>query len=413
MTTISRASEAMSELTTSGLPPTVGCRFTVEVAEEAFTVLVEEDRISTGPVDPAAAPHFTYSLDAEAWDRFCAEPPPRGYTSAQSVVATLDGAPIGGDLVTWAAHAAVVDRTLEALRTEVRGPRAERNQDPAPQLDALSPISGGYLTVQVSDVSRRLYFESAGTGQPVLCLHTAGADSRQFRYLMEDAELTSRFRFVAFDLPWHGRSDPPEDWATTRYALDTTTYADLVLAFSHALKLEQPVLMGCSMGGAIALYLASRHGDEFRGVLALEGGLGNPGRFVPWTNYAGVDHSQFLTSWVGGLIAPAAPSRPRELTLWGYAQSGPGVYQGDTAFYSRDFPKHSAGLEPATCPLWVFSGEYDYSATTDMSREAAMRLGGELVEMRGSGHFPMSEDPETFRSFVAPVLDSLLEGSRS
>jgi pimeloyl-ACP methyl ester carboxylesterase len=94
-------------------------------------------------------------------------------------------------------------------------------------------------------------------------------------------------------------------------------------------------------------------------------------------------------------------------TLWGYAQSGPGVYQGDTYFYSEDLPRYAGDLTPAACPLYVFSGEYDYSATTEMSQEAADRLGGELVVMHGKGHFPMSEDPKGFAQYLRPVLDLL------
>ncbi len=37
---------------------------------------------------------------------------------------------------------------------------------------------------------RRIFFEQAGEGRPVLCLHTAGADTRQWRHLMNDAQIT-------------------------------------------------------------------------------------------------------------------------------------------------------------------------------------------------------------------------------
>jgi pimeloyl-ACP methyl ester carboxylesterase len=385
----------------------------VTVAEDSFTVSIDDGEVNIG-ADSAEQTEwdFTYALNRSSWDSFCSNPPPRGYTTAQSVYATLSGACVSGDRVAWAAYATVLDRVLEALRGRVCGARPARHDNP-PQDSARSPIVGGYVQLSVSGVGRRIYFECAGEGQTVLCLHTAGADSRQFRYLLEDGELTSRYRFVAFDLPWHGRSDPPDDWATTTYALDTETYAETILAVMDELGLDRPVLMGCSMGGAIALYMASRHGDRFSGVCALEGGLGNPGRLVPWTNHLEVDHSHFLTSWVGGLIAPSSPSGPRNQTLWGYAQSGPGVYHGDTYFYSNDLPKRAASLMPATCPLWVFSGEYDYSATTDMSREAAERIGGELVAMKGSGHFPMSEDPVVFRSYLVPVLDKISAMSRA
>ena len=54
-----------------------------------------------------------------------------------------------------------------------------------------------------------LYFEEAGQGIPLVCLHTAGADGRQFRHLLNDAEITRHFRVLAFDMPWHGKSLPP------------------------------------------------------------------------------------------------------------------------------------------------------------------------------------------------------------
>jgi pimeloyl-ACP methyl ester carboxylesterase len=398
------------ESLTNGLPALGTTSIAVTLGDSALTVSINDGTLEV--TEGSSQADFAYTLDQETWDRFCANPPGRGYTTAQSIYATLGGSCVSGDRTTWATYAPILDRLLETLRAHTVGPRPGRNEDPAPSAGH-SPIVGGYLQLDVAGTSSRIYYEAAGEGQPVLCLHTAGADSRQFRYLMEDEELTSRYRFVAFDMPWHGRSDAPADWATTTYALTTETYAATVLAFMDALALEQPVLMGCSMGGAIALYLASKNGDRFSGVCALEGGLGNPGRFVPWSNHLEVDHSAFLTSWVGGLISPNSPSGPRSQTLWGYAQSGPGVYQGDTYFYSNDLPELAASLTPATCPLWVFSGEYDYSATTEMSRAAAEQLGGQLVEMHGSGHFPMSEDPATFRSYLVPVLDKITEAGGS
>lgn len=396
------------DISLAGIPRHDRCRFLVEIGETAFGVVADSGsvRIVT-PVDINDTWDFCFSIGAAIWSGFCQVPPPRGHTTAQAIVATIGASCIRGDRVAWAQYAPVLDRVLAALRDRVAGGRVAVNPDPPAGTPGMSPVVGRYLTVGPDGTAQRIYVESAGEGVPVLCLHTAGADSRQFRHLLEDAELTTRYRFIAFDMPWHGRSDAPPDWETTTYRLDTTTYAATVLTVMDALQLRQPILMGCSMGGAIALYLASRHGDRFAGVCALEGGLGNPGRFVSWTSTLLADHSSFLVSWVRGLIAPASPRATTSQTLWGYAQSGPGVYQGDTYFYGQDFPRVAAGLGPATCPLYVFSGEYDYSATTEMSRRAAEKLGGTLVEMPGSGHFPMAEDPVTFRSYLVPVLGKI------
>jgi pimeloyl-ACP methyl ester carboxylesterase len=396
------------DISLAGIPRHDRCRFLVEIDQTAFGVVTDSGSVQVlSAVDINDTWDFCFSIDGTVWSRFCQVPPVRGHTTAQAIVATIGASCVRGDRVTWAQYAPVLDRVLAVLRDRVAGGRVPVNPDPPAPVPGMSPITGRYLTVGLGGTPRRIYVESSGEGVPVLCLHTAGADSRQFRHLLEDAELTARYRFVAFDMPWHGRSDAPADWETSTYRLDTATYAATVLAVTDALGLRQPILVGCSMGGAIALYLASRHGDLFAGVCALEGGLGNPGRFISWTSTLLADHSSFLVSWVRGLIAPASPRATSSQTLWGYAQSGPGVYQGDTYFYGQDFPRLAGELGPATCPLYVFSGEYDYSATTEMSRRAAEKLGGTLVEMPGSGHFPMSEDPVTFRSYLVPVIDEI------
>lgn len=412
MVDLDRALDGLADdVVLAGLPARGSCRMLVELGETAFGVEVQPDslRVTRG-VDINTTWDFAYTIEESAWHDFCSVPPPRGHTSAQALVATLGASIVRGDRTAWARYANVLDRVVEALRQRALGGPPERHPEPPPSTGS-SQITGRYVHVPVAGRSQRLYFEEAGQGQPVVCLHTAGADSRQYRYLLEDEELTQRYRFLAFDMPWHGRSEPPDDWSSQRYALETETYAETVLSFMAELGLDKPVLVGCSMGGAIACYLASTQGDRFLGVCALEGGLGNPGRFVSWTNTLEADHSAFLTSWVGGLIAPSSPQGPRNQTLWGYAQSGPGVYQGDTHFYSNDLPRFADSLTPATCPLYVFNGEYDYSATTEMSRAAADKLGGVLVEMKLAGHFPMSEDPVAFRDHLVPVLDEIVKSS--
>ena len=71
----------------------------------------------------------------------------------------------------------------------------------------IDPIIGRYLNLELDGASYRIYFEEAGKGIPLVCLHTAGADSRQYRHLMTDEAITAHFRVVAFDLPYHGRSN--------------------------------------------------------------------------------------------------------------------------------------------------------------------------------------------------------------
>ena len=135
---------------------------------------------------------------------------------------------------------------------------------------AYEPIVGRYVHVEVAGRDNRVYVEEAGTGIPLVCLHTAGADGRQFRHLMLDDAITCNYRVVAFDMPWHGKSNPPAGWQDEEYQLTTALYVETVMAVCRALELDGLVVMGCSIGGRIVLQLALEHGDEFRAAIGLQ-----------------------------------------------------------------------------------------------------------------------------------------------
>jgi pimeloyl-ACP methyl ester carboxylesterase len=85
--------------------------------------------------------------------------------------------------------------------------------------------------------------------------------------MVADENLTSRFRVVVFDLPWHGKSLPPAGWWKDEYLLTTDAYASLVKDFCAALELETPIVVGCSMAGSLAIELAHRRPDRWRAVV--------------------------------------------------------------------------------------------------------------------------------------------------
>lgn len=128
----------------------------------------------------------------------------------------------------------------------------------------IEPIVGRYVHLNLGGRSNRVYFEEAGTGIPVVCLHTAGSDSRQFRHLMVDPQVTEHFRVIAFDMPWHGKSTPPPGWENEEYRLTTASYVEQIMTFCQEMDLDRPVVMGCSIGGR--LYWSWRYGTPTRYV---------------------------------------------------------------------------------------------------------------------------------------------------
>ncbi|MFG1235954.1 alpha/beta hydrolase [Xanthobacter autotrophicus DSM 597] len=275
----------------------------------------------------------------------------------------------------------------------------------------IEPMVGRYVTFPIEGRPHRVYFEEAGAGIPLVCLHTAGSDGRQWRHLLADPEITRHFRVIAFDLPFHGKSNPPEDWDGTEYRLTTAAYTSTIRAFCGALGLEKPVVMGCSIGGRIVLNLAIDHAAEFSALIGLEAAdFQQPWYDTEWLNRPDVHGGEACAALVSGLMSPDVPPARRMETLWHYKQSGPGVFKGDLYFYrvDGDLRGRTAAIDTNVCPLYLLTGEYDYSCSPDDTLRAARTIAGaQVTVMERLGHFPMSENPEQFRRYIAPVLDEV------
>ena len=78
----------------------------------------------------------------------------------------------------------------------------------------IEPIVGRYIWVPYEGTEYRMYFEEAGNpnGIPMICLHTAGTDGREWRHQLCDEKINKDFRVIAIDLPRHGKSIPPYEW---------------------------------------------------------------------------------------------------------------------------------------------------------------------------------------------------------
>jgi pimeloyl-ACP methyl ester carboxylesterase len=270
------------------------------------------------------------------------------------------------------------------------------------------PAVGRYLRLDIAGRSHRLYVEEAGAGIPLLCLHTAGADGRQYRALMNDADVLARFRVIAFDLPWHGKSSPPAGWQNEEYRLTSRGYLDVIMAVTGALELDRPIVIGCSIGGRIVLHLALEHPQRFRALIGLESAAhADPYYDLSWLHRPDVHGGEVCGAVISGLIAPTAPEADRWETIWHYMQGGPGVFKGDLYFYTADGDVRGrmADIDTGKCPLYLLTGEYDYSCTPDDTRELARRIpGAQLTIMTGLGHFPVSEDPGKFLTYLRPLL---------
>ena len=114
----------------------------------------------------------------------------------------------------------------------------------------------------------KIRYIDAGRGAPVIFLHGLGASMYTWRKNLP-AVVAAGFRAIAFDNRGFGLSDkPPAPY-------DNAAYARLTVALMDSLRLSDAVLVGHSMGGAIAAHVAIEYPQRVRGlVLIASAGLG-------------------------------------------------------------------------------------------------------------------------------------------
>jgi pimeloyl-ACP methyl ester carboxylesterase len=391
---------------------TGGVRFVIGERPLAFAlrdgVVVEGDPGDGPDVVAVAGP-------AEVWDLVLAPVPRRFFTELSTAVAL--GLELRCPELTWWQRYAAVSRAVELLRAVVNGsePSSVTVATDCPEGTFDAPV-GRYVHVPLDGVDHRIYLEQAGSGIPILLQHTAGSHGVQWRHLFERPEITDRFRLIAYDLPFHGKSLPPTSvaWWSEPYRLTKARAMALPVALARVLGLDRPVFLGCSVGGLLALDLARYHAEVFRAVIALEPSLRLD---TDITTLAGFWHPQvgneFKARAMRALMSPTAPEAYRRETEYAYAAGWPPSFLGDLHYYlvEHDLTEDAAGIDTSRVQVHLLTGEYDASATLEHGRAAHGAIAGStFTPMPGLGHFPMSEDPERFLTHLLPVLDAIAAG---
>jgi len=278
-----------------------------------------------------------------------------------------------------------------------------------------SPVTGHYVTITVDDPDLggeyKVFYLDNGQGRPLVCQHTAGCHNHQWRGLLEDEDITKNYRVIAYDLPRHGKSDPPNDreWWKEEYRLSADFYTQFIVTLCDALELEDPIFMGSSFGGNVALQLAYRYPDRFAGVIPVEAADYSPGFFLDWWQHPHANAAQVCASGVWDLMAPQSPDQDRWKT-WFYYSQGSEAFRGDLYFYSVDHDLRGklGEIDGKKCPVVMTTGTYDYLTTPEMTEATAKQIeGAEFIAMEDIGHFPMSENYPVFKRYLEQALEMI------
>ena len=270
----------------------------------------------------------------------------------------------------------------------------------------MAEINSGYVKAQAAEI----YFEQAGEGTDFVMLHAGVADARQW-----DTSFThfaDTFRTLRYDMRGFGRSVPvPGNYRP----ID-----DLRAVIDHANVREPAILMGCSMGGTLAMDFTLAYPESVSALIMVCSGPSGlkldvpaPEKFkaVEAAYEAGdIDLCCELETqiWFDGESRSPSEVDPEQrallyemnkTALMHDAVKGVGERQHnlETAAYKR--------LDEIEVPVLVIVGTLDIPYTHAAAGYMCERIKDVTrVEISDAAHLPSMEQPQIFNDAVAAFL---------
>jgi pimeloyl-ACP methyl ester carboxylesterase len=256
--------------------------------------------------------------------------------------------------------------------------------------------------------------ETEGAGEPLVLLHGVGANRTIWRQALP--HVGERRLAVAADLPGFGESDPAGD------GFDLDQVADS-LADGISEEVDGPFdLLGNSLGGAVAVVIASRRPGLVRRLILSAPALLAP-RNGALARVAGVAGGQMIRA--RRLLGPPLAGNPvaRHLLLWG-AVGDPGalpaedarlmltasrnasrIPQALTAILSADLRPTLAGLDAPVALIW--GGRDRVISIKTLAEIRGLAPVAAVEEIPEAGHVPQIERPREFAAVVERLLEKL------
>lgn len=254
-----------------------------------------------------------------------------------------------------------------------------------------------------------VHAEVSGRGEPLILMHSLAMDGRMWQPLM--ARLSDRFRCWALDARGHGQTS----WDGEPFSV--TDLAEDLRATLDALELEQPHILGLSMGGSIALTFAGRYPDRVN-ALVLADTTAWYGDDAPrqWEQRAQAaltrpraDLLGFQTHrWFTDDFQQRQPGEVTRVTDIFLACGGRVHAEASRALGGMD----SRGLLPSVrARTLVLTGEEDYATPPDMGRAIAAAVPGASFSLvRGVRHLSLIEKPDLAADIAAHLASGPVPG---
>lgn len=254
----------------------------------------------------------------------------------------------------------------------------------------------------------RIHYKRSGTGYPVVFLHAGVADSRMWE--PQATGLGKHFDVITPDMRGYGESElPPQSWSPI---------AD-VLALMDALRIrEAPHIIGCSIGGGLAIDFALKHPERVSKLVLVGAGVGGQ----PYDSK--YDHL-FTEVTAAEETKDIDALNEAEMRLW---LVGPGRTAGHIDQRLRDLfldmngislrsdfasappekldPPAFGRLAEIKAPTLVIVGDQDISEIQDTADLLVSKIPGARKELiRDAAHLPNLEHPEEFNRLLLDFLN--------
>ncbi len=233
---------------------------------------------------------------------------------------------------------------------------------------------------------------------PILLIHGAGGSHL---YWPPDIRRLNGFRVIALDLPGHGKSE-----GIGRQSI--RDYVDAVQGFMDAIDMPAAVIVGHSMGSAIALQLALDAPDRVLALVMVAGG--SRLRVAPSILENAANPATFplavktINDWAFG--AGADPHLRELASQRMEKETRPTVLHGDF-LACNDFDV-SERLDEVKKPTLLLCGTADKMTPLKYSHALHEEIkGSELVEIEGAGHMLMIEKSHEVAQALEDFIDKL------
>jgi pimeloyl-ACP methyl ester carboxylesterase len=247
----------------------------------------------------------------------------------------------------------------------------------------------------LNDIYYHVYQE--GEQVPVVLIHGAGGNHL---YWPAEVRRLAGYRVIAMDLPGHGKS-------SGRGQQSIPDYADQVLQWMQSLFLPRTVVIGHSMGGAIALQLALEHPEQVLGLglVATSARLKVSPQILDETSHS----TTFLNAIeriIEGSFSLSSSERLKELAAQRMAETRQSVLYGDfLACQEFDLIDRLADIQ---APALVICGQEDKMTPLRHVQFLADHLPqARLAIVPLAGHMVMLEHPVQVAALLQEFLTTL------